>query len=97
MHTFFIWAGLMFRSFFIGLARKLARTALSMMVEMFCAGSTPAAVKLIQLITGAETDGDWGPNTDDAVRAWQQKYKLEEDGLFDKADWQIVMDWLATT
>ena len=43
MHTFFIGAGLMFRSFFIGLARKLARTAKCMIIEMFCAGSTPAA------------------------------------------------------
>ena len=43
MQTFFIRAGLMLRSFFIGLARKLARTAKYMMTGMFCAGSTPAA------------------------------------------------------
>jgi len=33
----------MFRSFFIGLAWKLAQIAEYMMIEMFCAGSTPAA------------------------------------------------------
>ena len=74
-----------------------AYTSLLAELPILRQGAKGNAVRLIQLITGAETDGDWGPNTDDAVRAWQQKYKLEEDGLFDKADWQIVLDWLATT
>lgn len=59
-------------------------------------GAKCNAVRLIQMITGADTDGDWGDETQRCVKAWQKKYKLEEDGLFDKADWQTVLDWLAT-
>ena len=60
-------------------------------------GATGNAVRFIQLLTGANQDGVWGPNTNKAVKAWQAKYKVEADGLFDKPDWQIALDWLATT
>jgi peptidoglycan hydrolase-like protein with peptidoglycan-binding domain len=32
------------------------------------------AIKTIQTIVGANSDGDYGPGTKEAVRAWQQKY-----------------------
>ena len=60
-------------------------------------GAKGNAVRFVQMIVGAEVDGDWGPNTDKAVKAWQERYKLTVDGLFDKPDWQVAMDWLATT
>lgn len=60
-------------------------------------GAKGNAVRLIQMITGAAVDGSWGPETDAKVKAWQTRYKLEADGLFDKPDWQVVLDWLATT
>lgn len=60
-------------------------------------GATGNAVRLIQMITGTDIDGEWGPKTEKAVLKWQSKYKLDADGLIDKADWQAVLDWLATT
>lgn len=60
-------------------------------------GAKGNAVRFVQMITGATIDGDWGPNTDEKVKAWQKRHKNEADGLFDKPDWQIALDWLATT
>lgn len=62
-------------------------------------GAKCNAVKLVQLITGVPAnhiDGIWGDETESYVRAWEKKYKLSVDGLFDKPNWQIAMDWIAT-
>ena len=74
-----------------------AYTTLAAELPILRRGAKGNAVRLVQLIVGADPDGDWGPKTDEAVRAWEKKYRLEEDGLFDKPDWQVAMDWLATT
>lgn len=62
-------------------------------------GAKCNAVKLVQLVTGVPADhidGVWGQETESYVKAWQNKYKLDADGLIDKPDWQTVLDWLAT-
>ena len=74
-----------------------AYTTLAAELPILRLGAKGNAVKLVQLIVGADPDGIWGPKTDAAVKAWEKKYRLEEDGLFDKPDWQVVLDWLATT
>ena len=74
-----------------------AYTTLAAELPILRLGAKGNAVKLVQLIVGADPDGIWGPKTDAAVRAWEKKYRLEEDGLFDKPDWQVALDWLATT
>lgn len=74
-----------------------AYTTLAAELPILRLGAKGNAVKLVQLIVGADVDGSWGPKTDEAVEAWQKKYKLEADRLFDKPDWQVVLDWLATT
>lgn len=74
-----------------------AYTTLAAELPILRLGAKGNAVKLVQLIVGADPDGVWGPKTDTAVRAWEKKYRLEEDGLFDKPDWQVALDWLATT
>lgn len=74
-----------------------AYTTLAAELPILRRGAKGNAVKLVQLIVGADPDGSWGPKTDAAVKAWEKKYRLEEDGLFDKPDWQVALDWLATT
>lgn len=74
-----------------------AYTTLAAELPILRLGAKGNAVKLVQLIVGADPDGIWGLKTDAAVKAWEKKYRLEEDGLFDKPDWQVALDWLATT
>jgi peptidoglycan hydrolase-like protein with peptidoglycan-binding domain len=45
-------------------------------------GDTGPAVERIQAIVGADADGDWGPQTTTAVKAWQTLHGLEPDGLW---------------
>jgi peptidoglycan hydrolase-like protein with peptidoglycan-binding domain len=73
-----------------------AYTTLAAELPILRRGATGNAVKLVQLIVGAEPDGSWGPKTDEAVEKWQKAHKQEADLLFDKPDWQIALDWLAT-
>ena len=73
-----------------------AYTTLAAELPILRRGAKGNAVKLVQLIVGADPDGSWGPKTDEAVEKWQKAHKQEADLLFDKPDWQIVLDWLAT-
>ena len=73
-----------------------AYTNLAAELPILRKGAQGNAVKLVQLVVGAQIDGSWGNETDSKVKVWETKYKLEPDGLFDKADWQVVLDWLAT-
>lgn len=46
-------------------------------------GARGEAVKEVQKIVGAQpVDGDWGPKTDAAVKAWQKEHGLEADGIW---------------
>jgi GH25 family lysozyme M1 (1,4-beta-N-acetylmuramidase) len=73
-----------------------AYTNLAAELPILRKGAQGNAVKLVQLVVGAQIDGSWGNETDSKVKVWETKYKLEPDGLFDKADWQVALDWLAT-
>ena len=76
-----------------------AYTTLAAELPILRMGAKGNAVRFVQLITGVpkdHIDGSWGPETESYVKAWQEKYKLEADCLFDKPDWQVALDWLAT-
>ena len=45
-------------------------------------GDTGPEVERIQRIVGTEPDGDWGPLTTAAVKAWQTTHGLDPDGLW---------------
>ena len=46
-------------------------------------GAQGQVVKEIQEIVGASpVDGDWGPKTDKAVKAWQEEHGLKPDGIW---------------
>ena len=59
-------------------------------------GAKCNAVRLVQMVTGANVDGDFGPKTEAKVKEFEKKYGLVEDGLVDETDWKVILDWLAT-
>ena len=46
-------------------------------------------VKSVQLIVGAKADGKAGPKTEEAIKAYQKKNKLTQDGKFGPACWNF--------
>lgn len=55
-------------------------------------GSTGKAVKLWQVIIGVEVDGEFGPQTDVATRAFQRNHKLEVDGIVGPNTWKAGLE-----
>ena len=53
-------------------------------------GSTGNDVKLIQQAVGATVDGIFGPKTEEYVKIWQKKNRLEPDGIFGPNSWAIL-------
>jgi peptidoglycan hydrolase-like protein with peptidoglycan-binding domain len=53
-------------------------------------GSKGVAVKLVQSVIGAKTDGDFGPATERRVRAWQARNGFEDTGVVDKKTWKAM-------
>jgi peptidoglycan hydrolase-like protein with peptidoglycan-binding domain len=50
-------------------------------------GSTGALVRYLQGVLGLKQDGQFGPVTDRAVRAFQTKHKLKVDGIVGPITW----------
>ncbi|WP_164540545.1 peptidoglycan-binding domain-containing protein [Streptomyces abyssomicinicus] len=52
------------------------------------------------LLTLGQIDGDFGPATRDATKAWQTRYKLAADGMVGDATWSKADDrlrWLSSS
>lgn len=55
------------------------------MATIYKQGSRGEAVKMIQRLVGAQTDGIWGAKTTELVKAWQAAHGLTADGIVGKA------------
>jgi murein L,D-transpeptidase YcbB/YkuD len=51
-------------------------------------GAKGTAVKQIQVKVASPADGDFGPKTEAAVKAWQSKHGLVADGIVGPATWK---------
>jgi hypothetical protein len=61
-------------------------------------GSKGENVKIVQTFLGITADGDFGPKTDAAVKAWQKDNGLTADGIVGPKTWAAMgLDELATT
>lgn len=54
-------------------------------------GSKGEEVKKVQAVVGATVDGDFGPRTEEAVKAWQAANDLHVDGIVGPATWEKMM------
>ncbi len=50
-------------------------------------GSKGTDVMLVQAVVGVKADGDFGPKTEAAVKAWQTAHKLKADGVIGPVTW----------
>ena len=50
-------------------------------------GSKGAAAKLVQAVIGAKTDGNFGPQSVEALKSWQSKKGLTADGVVGPTTW----------
>jgi len=57
-------------------------------------GDTGEEVARIQQIVGVEPDGQWGPETERAVRAWQKQIGAGTDGLWGVETERATQDFL---
>lgn len=55
-------------------------------------GNKGKAVKIWQVIIGAEVDGSFGPETDKLTKKLQKKYNLPQNGIVDKATWKAGLE-----
>jgi hypothetical protein len=53
-------------------------------------GSTGELVRQVQAKVGVDADGDFGPKTEAAVRAFQSAHGLASDGIVGPATWQAL-------
>lgn len=58
-------------------------------------GSKGQAVKVWQIIVGANVDGSFGPATEAATKAWQKAHGLVDDGIVGRASWPAGLGSLA--
>jgi len=53
-------------------------------------GSKGEQVKVVQKVVNATVDGNFGPQTEDAVKRWQAERDLHVDGIVGPATWAII-------
>ena len=53
-------------------------------------GAQGTAVKTIQRLLGVGADGDFGPKTQKALRAWQQAHTVAVTGVLDAPTWAAL-------
>jgi len=53
-------------------------------------GSKGDQVKIVQKVTGAKVDGDFGLQTEQAVKIWQADHDLHVDGIVGPSTWELM-------
>ncbi len=53
-------------------------------------GSEGEAVELLQQAIGVRADGQFGPNTEAALREWQRRHELTADGICGPRTWALL-------
>jgi len=53
-------------------------------------GASGDLVKIVQRAVGVSADGDFGPRTEAAVRAFQRQHGLVPDGIVGPASWKAI-------
>jgi peptidoglycan hydrolase-like protein with peptidoglycan-binding domain len=53
-------------------------------------GSTDISVKTLQELLGIKADGNFGPKTEAALRAWQRSQKIVPDGICGPKTWSAL-------
>ena len=79
--------------------KPVARELFSMQVEMLKKGCKGDVVKAMQILLAgngykcgsAGADGDFGPATESALKEFQEKKKLEVDGICGPATWAVLL------
>lgn len=70
------------------------RYAVNCSLPMLQNGSEGDIVMVWQIITGADVDGEFGPNTEYATKLFQSKHGLEVDGIVGPISWAAGLNSL---
>lgn len=71
-----------------GSATKVVYNKISVNLPTIMTGSKGERVRLLQLLLNISIDGDFGGNTENAVKAFQKKNNLKQDGVVGKDTWE---------
>jgi hypothetical protein len=71
-----------------GSTTKVVYNKISVNLPTIMTGSKGEHVRLLQLLLNISIDGDFGVNTENAVKAFQKKNNLKQDGVVGKDTWE---------
>ena len=69
-----------------------SRVKVSAFMRLLSRGSSGQTVRIWQVIVGIDTDGDFGPKTENATIRWQLAHGLTADGVVGAASWAAALN-----
>jgi peptidoglycan hydrolase-like protein with peptidoglycan-binding domain len=55
-------------------------------------GSKGKEVQILQIIVGADPDGDFGSGTESKIKTWRKKHGLTVDGIVGSKSWKVGLE-----